>query len=246
MADGSIVQPAPKASPASQQPNPGTMAAGSMSEASQASQQPDLGSPAEPLSPAEGQEEPGVQQLALANPMSILTVGEMVLPIVAAAHVKDKGIFESQLVVEKFKDMDTTANAAWMLLGCVQCKGQAAHEVQYPHLIKVTQLDLLVRKEAAGLLQRMIEWMAKRANTLAAAAGEGQQWPFVAGAFREFCRLLAETETIPQHPFTMWMRIHEVRGKPPPQAVKQAATEGLQHCSALLTQLEARLLFFPL
>ena len=222
------------------------MAAGSMSEASQASQQPDLGSPAEPLSPAEGQEEPGVQQLALANPMSILTVGEMVLPIVAAAHVKDKGIFESQLVFEKFKDMDTTANAAWMLLGCVQCKGQAAHEVQYPHLIKVTQLDLLVRKEAAGLLQRMIEWMAKRANTLAAAAGEGQQWPFVAGAFREFCRLLAETETIPQHPFTMWMRIHEVRGKPPPQAVKQAATEGLQHCSALLTQLEARLLFFPL
>ena len=138
------------------------------------------------------------------------------------------------------------AAEAWMLLGCVQCKGQAAHEVQYPHLIKVTQPDLLVRKEAAGLLQRMIEWMAKRANALAAAAGEGQQWPFVAGAFREFCRLLAETETIPQHPFTMWMRIHEVRGKPPSQAVRQAATEGLQHCNALLTQLEARLLFFPL
>lgn len=236
---GTLVSDAPVAPEASQ--------ASPASAASPASQELDSEKPAEPLPPAEVQVDQGTQQLALPpNPFTLFKVGDMELPIVDAAVMKNKSAYLNDTIFAKFKDMDTAANAAWMLLGCSTRQGYPDHMVHYAHTIRIRNLDASTALGAQDLYQRMMEWMAKRSATLAEASAEGLPWPFVAGVFCEFCRLLSETEDIPHHPFMMWMQIHKIHGKPSHHQVTQAATEGLQHCRMMLRQLEARLLFFPL
>ena len=79
----------------------------------------------------------------------------------------------------------------------------------------------------------MKEWMAKHQEDLATSAANGAPWPFVAGVFREFCKLLSGTGTnqveVPYQAFMMWIQIHNIDGNSPPPkgVVMQAVTEGL-------------------
>ena len=231
VAEGTIVSPTSVsvASPASLQPL--------------ASEEP---TPEEPAEPAEPQAaNPKGLELTVVSPLTIIRVGETDLPIVDAAMMQKKNAMNTPEVWGHFRGMDTATNPAWIMLGCYALPNRPVYEPKYKATIRTEHMPQDAQGKAGKLHQGFKGWMAKNAGGIAAATAEGLQWPFVAGVFSEFCHLLSESPAmLPQHPFMMWMKIHGLGQPPAPKDVIEAVGEGLQHCQALLDQLEARLLYF--